>query len=161
MPLPLMALSLGARLLGVGKFLKDFVKDNWKWILPVAIVVAGYFYVNHKIDQAYDQGYDIGVKDEVTRQNERIAIENAKNREFETILTRIVTDFGKEIARESAERVVQESKIKDRVNTIIKENPIYQQCVVDPEVIDAQNALRRLGPEEGKPVVTVKFDEVK
>lgn len=146
MALPLPLIGFGFKVMGFGKRLWGFITNNWKWLLPLALLVASYFYVNYKIDQAYDNGYTAGVTYEIERQRQKIEIENQKNRQFEEMLSKAISDFGRTIARETSERVIKEKEIRTRVETIIRDNPIYQQCKVDPEVLEDRNKLRALGP---------------
>lgn len=131
-------------MLGIGKFIKDFIIHNWKWVLPILIVIGSYFYVKHLINEAYDDG----VAAEKLRWEERIKIENDANRQTEQVLQNIVNNFGTKIITDTAVRTAKEQTHTDRINTIIRETPIYEECKVDQEVIDMRNEIRALGPEK-------------
>lgn len=137
-------LGLGLKLLGIGKFIRDFFLQNWKWLLPILIVIGSYFYVKHLINEAYDNG----VAAEKLRWEERAKIENAANRQTEQTLQNIVNNFGTKIIQDTAVRTAKEQTHTDRINTIIRENTIYEECKVDQEVIDMRNEIRALGPEK-------------
>ena len=137
-------LGLGLKLLGIGKFIKDFIIHNWKWVLPILIVIGSYFYVKHLIADAYDDG----VAAEKLRWEERAKVENAANRQTEQTLQNIVNNFGTKIIEQTAVRTAKEQTHTDRINTIIKEKPVYTECKVDQEVIDMRNEIRSLGPEK-------------
>lgn len=134
-----MFLGLGLKLLGI----KDILLKNWKIVLVGIIIASSYFYVKHLIRESYNNG----VKYEYKRWQEKIDIENIANRESEKNLQNIVDKFGTKVANDTAIRVAKEQKHIDKVNTIIKENTIYSECVVDKEIIDARNEIRTLGPK--------------
>lgn len=127
-----------------------FIIVNWKWVLPILIIVAGYFYVSHKIKEAHETGYSAGVTYERDRQQAQIDIENRKNREFENLLAATVEKFGRDIADKTAQRVSRERDLTSRVDTIIRDNTVYRECEVDPEVLNIRNSIRLLGPDNEK-----------
>lgn len=139
-------LGIGMFLLGGAKSIMRFVAENWKWVLPVALLIGGYFYYQHQIKAAYDSGYVEATAHEQELQRERIAVENKKNREFEAALEKAIDSFGRELIEDTANRVAKESGFKETIRTMIRDNPVYSQCKVDPEVITARNGIRALGP---------------
>ena len=46
------------------------------------------------------------------------------------------------------ERRDKETVRETRINTIVEEKPVYKECKVDQEVIDEQNALKAMGPQQ-------------
>lgn len=135
-----MLLGLGLQLLGIGRFIKDFFLANWKWLVPLLILIAGFFYTKNHY-------YKLGRADEKAAWEARIADEDAKNRKFEAKLADIVSTYGKKAAEEAAERVKNETVYTNKIERIVNNNSIYQECKVDQEVLDSRNAIRELGPK--------------
>lgn len=143
-----LAASLGLKALGIGKSIGGFIKANWKIILPIILVVAFYFFITDKISDAREEGYNSGVEFQIKEQKKQVDAENKRNREFEAMLSSVIGKFGKEVVEETITRMASEQKIQTKINTIIKDNPIYTECKVDQEVLDARNEIRKLGPQE-------------
>lgn len=139
-----MLLALGLKLLGIGKFLKDFFIQNWKWIVPIIALILVYFYIHHLINNAYKQGEAA----EKHRWELKIEEENRQNREFEQKLSNVISEFGNKLAAQTAERVAKEQLHTNTIETIIRDNPIYTDCKVDQTIINERNAIRALGPEK-------------
>jgi len=139
-------MKIGFSILGGFKWIGQFLKDNWKWVLPILLALGAYWYHNHAVKTAYGNGYLGGVKDEQAAIQERMDAENKKNREFEQMLNSAISEFGRGLITETAERVAIEAKLNKSIQTIIRDNPIYEQCQVDQGVTDARNQIRKLGP---------------
>lgn len=133
-------LGIGLKLLGIGKFLKDFFLQNWKWIVPLIAIVIAFFVVSNHY-------YDKGVAEERASWEKRIKSEDIRNREFESKLNDTITKFGIKTIKEAEARVTKETFYKNKIETIIKNNPVYTQCLVDQEVLDSRNAIRAQGPK--------------
>ena len=118
-----------------------------KWILPILLVIGLGFFINRAVDNmqkaAYEQGY-AKKSDEVKKKTEK---QNKLNREFEQTLGTSTVKYGERKDEKARERIKTEVVYKDRIETIIVEKPIYNECKVDQEVTDARNEIRRLGPE--------------
>lgn len=146
-----MWLSLGLKLLGIREWLSNFWKTNWKWLLPVVLFLAtlglGYWKYTSDIDNAFNNGVTKGTTDTNNSWNARIEEENKRNKEFELLLRGIVTEFGEKAVKEAAARIGKETVYRDRISTIVKNNPVYDQCVIDKDVIDSRNSIRALGPQ--------------
>lgn len=136
----LLALRLG--LGGIGKF----IAANWKWILPILIAIAAYFWVNNMIDNARDEGHKAGYEKAETEFKEKVAEEDRRNREFEERLEKIVGNYGVKIVKEAMERVSKETILKETLRETVKNNPIYEQCIADTQAIEQRNLIRDLGP---------------
>lgn len=145
-----MWLALGLKLLGIGNAIREFIKKNYKWIVPillaVSLVALGYIKYKSDMASAYDNGYAKAVTEVNDSWYKKVDEEAARNKQFELTLREIIVQFGEKAVREATSRVTKEIKYRDRINTIIKTNPKYEQCVVDQEVIDNRNAIRQLGP---------------
>lgn len=132
-------LTLGLKLIGIGKFLRDFFLQNWKWLVPVLLLVAGFLWTKNHY-------YDLGRQEEKLAWESRIKVEQEKNKRLTELLETSVVSFGETLQKEETERVSKEVIRENRINTIIQEKPIYQECKIDQEVLDEQNALKALGP---------------
>ena len=121
---------------------QDFVKDNWKLIVPLILVALAYNY--HK--NAVEDSFEAGVESERTANAAAIAELNDANRKFEQMLDDSISSFGERIANEAAVRTAAEIESKETIRTIIQNNPVYEQCVVDDAVIEELNNIRAKGP---------------
>lgn len=133
-------LAFGLKLLGVGKFLRDFFLQNWKWLVPLLLLIAGFFWTK-------EHYYNIGLNEERTVWEKRLEAERKKNEQLTQALFSSVDTFGKVVNTRNEERINNEIVRETRINTII-EKPIYTECKVDQEVLDEQNALKALGPKK-------------
>lgn len=134
-------LTIGLKLLGAGKFLKDLFLQNWKWLVPLILVILAFLWTK-------DHYYDLGKADETAVWEARVKEEERKNKLLTEALGKSVTTFGKIVDERNSERSNKEVIRETRINTIVEEKPIYQQCLVDQEVIDEQNSLKAMGPKE-------------
>jgi hypothetical protein len=132
-------LAIGLKLLGVGKFLKEFFLNNWKWLVPLILVILAFFWTK-------DHYYDLGQSEERIVWGKRVEEERKKNEELTKKLAESVKQYGKLVEIRNEQRVQKEIVRETRINTIIEEKPIYTQCKVDQEILDEQNALKALGP---------------
>lgn len=136
-----MLIGIGLKLLGAGKFLRDFFLKNWKWLVPLILVVVGFLWTrDHYLDQ--------GKAEERLGWESKVKEEQEKNKELTKLLANSVNAFGKAIETRNEERSEKETIRETRINTIVEEKPVYQQCKVDQEVIDEQNALKAMGPKQ-------------
>lgn len=135
-------LAFGLKLLGIGKSIGKFFMANWKIFVPILLVLAAWWYHNRAIDQAYDAG----VVAEQQANQARVDEENRKNREFEEAMGRSIEKFGKKLLEDNEARIVTETIHTNQIKTIVQDNPVYEQCLVDQEVIDLRNQTRALGP---------------
>lgn len=138
-------LAIGLKLLGIGNLIKEFFLRNWKWLVPVIALVISFFVVS-------DMYYDKGIAEEKARWEEKIKKEGDSNRAFEVIINNAIANFGKEAVEKALERVERETVYKDKIQTIVKNNPIYSSCLVGQDVIDNRNAIRAEGPKAEYPI---------
>jgi hypothetical protein len=138
-------LGLGLQLLGIGNSLKEFFLRNWKWLIPTIALIVCFFVVS-------DKYYEKGRQEEKTYWEQKIKEEDARNRAFENRINIAISTFGKQTVEEALKRVEQETVYRDRIQTIVKSNPIYTQCVVDQDVINNRNAIRDQGPKSEYPI---------
>jgi len=134
--------GLALRLLGLGKLIRQFVFQNWKVFIGIALIIGAYYYVNHVKHVAYQSGRN-DVVAEVKAETEK---ENNQNRIFEQKLQTIVDTYGKTAVQEASKRIGKETIQTNTIQTLVKEKPIYTECKVDQSVTDARNAIRELGP---------------
>ena len=135
-----MWLGLGLKLLGIGKFLKEFFLQNWKWLVPLILVIAAFLWTK-------EHYYNLGQATEKAAWEEKIKIEAEKNQKLTEAISLSVSNFGTLAAKLDEARVRKETIHEERINTIIKDNPIYTECKVDQEVLNEQNAIKALGPK--------------
>ena len=129
------------QLLGIGKFLKKFFLQNWKWIVPLLLAFAAFQWTKSHY-------YNLGTSDERVAWEARVEKERKRNEELTAGLLSSVDNFGKLAEQENSERASKEVIRENRINTIIQEKPIYQECKVDQEILDELNALKALGPKQ-------------
>lgn len=123
--------------------ISGFLKDNWKWVLPIILVIGAYWWHNKEIDKAYDRG----VVAEAGRVKDLIEAEDARNREFEKNLAAQLAQYVLDNAAEDKVRVETETKSFHTIEQVIKNNPVFEQCIVDKEIIEERNKIRALGPK--------------
>lgn len=134
-------LGFGLKLLGFGNILKEFFLNNWKWLVPLILAGAAFLWTK-------DHYYDLGQDDERVVWEKRIEEERKKNEELTKLLASSVDTFGKVVETRNEERRDKETVRETRINTIVEEKPVYKECKVDQEVIDEQNALKAMGPQQ-------------
>lgn len=133
-------LGIGLKLLGFGKFLRDFFLQNWKWLVPIILATVAFLWTK-------DHYFDLGREQERTKWEALVEAERKRNEELSNALVTSVDTFGKVVEARNEDRRDKEVIRETRINTIVEQNPIYQECKVDQEVIDEQNALKALGPK--------------
>lgn len=134
-------LGFGLKLLGFGNILKEFFLNNWKWLVPLILAGAAFLWTK-------DHYYDLGQDDERVVWEKRIEEERKRNEELTKLLASSVDSFGKAVETRNEERRDKETVRETRINTIVEEKPVYKECKVDQEVIDEQNALKAMGPQQ-------------
>lgn len=134
-------LGFGLKLLGFGNILKEFFLNNWKWLVPLILAGAAFLWTK-------DHYYDLGQDDERVVWEKRIEEERKRNEELTKLLASSVDSFGKAVETRNEERRDKETVRETRINTIVEEKPVYKECMVDQEVIDEQNALKAMGPQQ-------------
>lgn len=133
-------LGLGLKLLGIGKLLRQFFFNNWKWLVPLIAAIIAFLWIK-------DHYYDLGRIEERVIWEKRVEAERKKNEQLTQALSNSVKTFGEIVNIRNDQRVENETIRETRINTII-EKPIYSECKVDQEVVDEQNALKALGPKK-------------
>lgn len=129
------------QLLGIGKVIKDFFLQNWKWIVPLLLALAAFQWTKSHY-------YNVGINKERAIWEAKVEKERKRNEELTAGLLTSVNNFGKLADKENGERTSKEVIRENRINTIIEEKPVYQECKVDQEILDEQNALKALGPKQ-------------
>jgi hypothetical protein len=127
---------IAAKLLG----LKSLILDNWKILIPVALVLAGFFYTK-------EHYYSAGKTDEKAYYESLIKTETSKNAALTSSIANLSTNYGVLAAKEDKVRIQKENTHEQKIQTIIQENPVYNQCVIDKSVLEEQNAIKALGPK--------------
>lgn len=121
-----------------------FILKYRKFILGGLLVLGLMIYHSLAISTAYNNGkIDTNKVWEV-----RIAKENEKNRKIENQLDEVISKLNQEIEKENSIRTEKEIHYKDRIEVIIKDNPVYQECVADPSILEYKNEIRKLGPNQ-------------
>lgn len=140
MPKRQQMLAIGLKLLGIGSVIKEFFINNWKWLVPLILLVAAFFWTK-------DHYYDLGKQQERIVWEKKVEAERKRNEELTRALTNSVDTFGKVVETRNEDRKDKETIRETRINTIVEEKPVYKECKVDQEVIDEQNALKAMGPQ--------------
>lgn len=133
-------IGLGLKLLGLGKFLKDFFLQNWKWLVPLAAVIAGFFWTK---EYYYTQGRE----ETRTEWEKKVEKETLKNEKLTNQLVDNNKMVGEIFQKDKEERNSKEVTHTSKIETIIKDNPVYTQCVVDKAILEEQNSIKNLGPK--------------
>lgn len=133
-------IGLGLKLLGLGKFLKDFFLQNWKWLVPLAAVIAGFFWTK---EHYYTQGRE----DCRVEWEKKVEKETKKNEKLTNQLVDNNKMVGEIFQKDKEERNNKETIHTSKIETIIKDNPVYTQCVVDKAILEEQNSMKNLGPK--------------
>lgn len=133
-------LGLGLKLLGLGKYIKEFFLRNWKWLLPVIFVCIGFLWTK-------EHYYDLGKNTERLAWEARVAKEQELNNRLTLALAGTADHFGRKYIEQAETRNEQTISRTEKISTIIKDNPVYQDCKVDTEVLEQQNAIKELGPK--------------
>lgn len=127
------------KLLGVGKFLRDFFLQNWRWLTPLILVILGFLWTrDHYLDQ--------GKAEERLVWEQKVEKERLRNENLTKLLASSVTTFADKAETRNEDRIEKETILETRISTIVEEKPIYQECLIDQEVINEQNALKEMGP---------------
>lgn len=133
-------LWLGLKLLGIGKYIKQFFFANWKWLVPLLLVLGGFLWTK-------EHYYNLGTSTERTIWEARVEEERLRNEKLTNQLLTTVTNFAAKVDERNNARTSSEVIHDTRIETIVKDNPVYMDCKVDQEVLDEQNALKALGPK--------------
>ena len=104
---------------------------NYLLILgPLALVVGLYAVKTHY--------YNLGAQEERAIWEQKMAEESSKNQVNSLVLAEMLQASNTNLAEALKKQVVHDSTIK----TLVQEKPVYQQCLVDKEIIAAQNLLK-------------------
>lgn len=125
-------------LLGFGKFLRDFFLQNWKWLVPLMLLIGGFLWTKNHY-------YDLGRAEERAVWEQRLKTEREKNEKLSKSLAESVKSFNELVASRNEKRVEKEIVIQTRIDKIIEEKPIYKECVADQEILNDLNALKAMG----------------
>lgn len=120
--------------------IKRFFSKNWQWLLPTLLALIVFFWIK-------EHYYTLGRTEEKAVWEERIRIETEKNKKLTEVIASAVTTFGKAVQELEKTRVKKEIVHENRINTIIQEKPIYNECRIDLEVLESLNSIKALGPQ--------------
>lgn len=129
------------------QFAGGILSKYWKFLLPILLVASAYWWVSDKISDAEKVGYKHGVEQTDKKWNKKVAEENAANREKEALAQDIVNKLGDKFVQEAAARSTRAERATDTLQTIIRNNTVYTDCKVSPEVIEIRNQVRAEGPK--------------
>lgn len=119
-----------------------FIKKYWK-ILGIGIgAILIVLFVNNYIDNMKTAAYNRGVQVERNYWQKSVAEENKKNREIESRMAKAIEGLETTLQNKEYARVEKETIHLNTIETRVESNPIYQECVVDPEVVQELNAIR-------------------
>lgn len=123
------------KLLGLGKFLRDFLVANWKWALPLIGVLALFLWTKGHY-------YDLGKLEERNKWEERARKDAEKSVDLTTKLANSVGNLAERVITQQEERSTREVIREKNIQTIVENNPVYTECKVDQTVLDEQNAIK-------------------
>lgn len=129
------------QLLGIGKFLKSFFLANWQWIVPLLVLIAGFLWTSKHY-------YSKGREDCRIEWEKKVEKERVKNEKLSSSLVDNTKLVGEMFQKDKEHRDSKETTHTRTIETIIKDNPVYTQCVVDGRILDEQNAIKALGPRQ-------------
>ena len=110
----------------------------WKIVLPVVIIVVEFFVVSNIY-------YNKGVTTERAKWELRIKQETEKNKKLTDQIAKATADYGILAAKQNEARVLKEVIHENKINTIIREKPVYKDCKTDANVLSELNAIRSAG----------------
>lgn len=142
--------AIGIFLSLVGSRVSSFMSKNWKWVVPVVAAILLSLLALRAYNNAIDAAYNKGKNDYKALIQKQIKTEDDKNREIERILSNNLTKFVDKINNEKDKRTEQSTVYHNTIKEIIKNNPVYEQCIVDKSVIEERNRIRALGPNIGE-----------
>lgn len=125
---------------------KLFFGKYWKIIVPVILAGLAIWGAISWINNIKEEAYNNGVVATDNKWEDKIAKENEANRKFEETLRDIVGEFGQQAVEEAIARTETTVIHQEKIREIIRNNPIYKECKIDPQVLDARNQIRALGP---------------
>lgn len=140
-------LGLGLRLLGIGKFIREFLAKHWKLVLVVLAIAfvayTSYKWYSNKIDEAYKAGQQ-SVRDEYQR---KVDEANKKNEATSKLLEEFTDSLDERINKRLAAGQRRTANEINNMEKIIINSEKYKTCVVDPEIVSARNKIREQGPQ--------------
>lgn len=110
------------------------------WQLAGAVTLA--LVIIAGVTKTYTDTYNRGVLAERAVWVQKAEAQAEANKQFELTLANTIKTYGLQVLDESAKRVDKETIYKNKIETIIKDNPIYIQCKVDQQVLDYRNNIR-------------------
>lgn len=127
------------QLLGLGRIIRDLTVKHWKVVIPIAVASFAFLYTkNHYYNQ--------GLNEERSKWEQKVEAERKKNEHLTNVLVGNVFEFAELSKQRNEVRLEREIVKQNEIETVVKDNPIYEQCLVDKKVIEAQNQLKEMGP---------------
>ena len=117
-------------------------KTHWRGFALVAAITAFVFLAYNAINNIKEQEYNKGVATERSVWQRRVDAENIANRKRESDMLNTINSISRELQTTSQARDRYEQSRVDHVETIIRDNPVYRQCVVDQDIINLRNEIR-------------------
>lgn len=132
-------IGFALKLLGIFKNIKDFLFKHWKIALAIVLIIGAIIYHKKEVSKAYSSG----VKAEFNRNKVVADAQNKKNRLNEKLLKEAINKNKELNIKLNEQRKKKEIIYRDKIQEVIKNNPIYQECKIDQSVIDYRNEIRR------------------
>jgi len=123
-----------------------FISKYWKWLLPILVLAAVIAWTRHHINDLQKEAYAQGEVAERSVWEQRIADENRRNREREHQLADVIADLTTRYNDQNSRRDVYEQGRVDRIETIIRGDPSYENCRVDEDLLRLRNEILSQGP---------------
>lgn len=121
----------------------NFVKKNWEVLLVIALVLGAMYWLHHVKQVAYDKGK----ADCNTAWQKKADQMEAANQKTTKALQDEIAAYASKLREANAQRIQTETTHTNTIKQIVTEKPIYQQCTVEPTVLDQLNQIRALGPK--------------
>src|SRR6476646_1649963 len=110
----------------------NILKKLWPVLLVIGLLLLGYFHLQSILSHAYDRGK----ADCNTVWQKKYDEAEAKNKALTNTMQQELIDLAKKLDNQNQARIVKEDTHTETIKEIVKDNPIYQQCLIDQSVID-------------------------
>ena len=137
--------------LGWGSSAWGFITKNWKIFAIIALLVAGYFYHERRVDEFGNRRFKEGVEATLGKAREQIAASNERNRIREQNLNNQLIVYADRIEKLQNSRIRKEERITNQIENLLQKNSNSNsdQCMISEELLKERNKIRALGPKNG------------
>lgn len=121
----------------------QILKKTWPFLLAIGLIIM----IILHLQSIYNDGVAQGTANANAAWQKKYDAAEAKNKELTQLLQTSLDTYSKQLDQQNQIRVDKENTHTNTITEIVKENPVYQQCLIDKAVIDQRNAIRALGPQ--------------